>query len=234
MLQKKKSIKTSDLFDRMNISLVTMRRDLKELEREKVISIGYGYVKLNEKEDHSLFISRLKENYETKKKLINKAIEYIDEDDTLFMDESTTSYILGVELSKRFNRLHIITNGLNLLLHFSENSNFFVQSCGGTLQHGFNSLIGPKAEENLQQFSASKAFFSCSAIHENGLYELSTFTAKTKKIMLERSQTNYLIADSSKFKEVALYKSIELEMVKNIITNYKASFLPKHINRIIV
>ncbi len=176
----------------------------------------------------------MRENFDLKQKLIFKAIEFIEEDDTLFMDESTTSYILGTEIAKRFNRLHIITNGLNLLLHFSEYTNFFVQSCGGTLQHGFNSLIGPKAEENLQQFSAAKAFYSCSAIQENGLYELSTFTAKTKRIMLEKSQTNYLIADCSKFKEVALYKSIDLHMVKNIITDCKTPALPKFINRIVV
>ena len=221
LLAENSSMKTSKLADDLQVSLVTLRRDLKELQKSGLVVNGYGIVKMvnHEMDPDSFFLKRLKECRKAKEDIAERAIELVEENDVLFIDESTTCYVFALKLIKNFNKLHIITNGLNILLALSRISGFSVESSGGSLQYGFDSLIGPRAETFISSIYASKLFFSCAAYREGtGTFELSPFSASIKRRMLLSSNRRILLVDQSKFNAVAPFKMAGIDEIDDIVT----------------
>lgn len=229
ILNERKSISTDELAGLAEVSLVTIRRDLRELQSAGYIVNGYGFVKLIESElsDDSHFYRRLSNNRREKEIIAKGAVKYVDEGDVLFLDESSTSYVLALELVKNFQRLHIITNAVYTLTALSKAENFTVESSGGSLLHGFSSLVGPRAESNLKSMYAGKFFFSCRSFKEQqGTFEMSPFSASVKRIMLENSQENFLLFDHSKLGTISPFPLASVDEINNIITDTDDPRLP--------
>ena len=109
------------------------------------------------------------------------SINYVRENDVIFIGEGTTCYLFAKLLVKNFRKLNIVTNGLYALNVLAKASEFHVETIGGTLLHDFNSMVGPKAEAMIENMYINKFFFSCSAlINEKNTFELNPFVANIK------------------------------------------------------
>ena len=204
------------LLSNFDISLVTLRRDIKDLQDSGQVISGYGFIQKNSKDhsssfDHS-FLNRLSKNYEDKLTIVKKAISYVKENDVIFIGEGTTCYLFAKLLVKSFKKLNIVTNGLYALNVLAKASEFNIETLGGTLLHDFNSFVGPKAESMIENIYINKYFFSCSALIDNKkTFELSPFVANIKQIVFRRSEKKYLMIDKSKLNKVAPFYSITLD-----------------------
>jgi len=228
ILAERESVNTQELAGLLDVSLVTLRRDLRDLQKSGLVINGYGVVRaVNQETDpSSFFLKRLRVERESKEIIASKAIEYVEENDVLFIDESTTCYVFALRLSRKFKKLHIITNGINILLALSKVQGFSVESSGGSLQYGFDSLIGPRAESLVSSIYANKFFFSAASFRSDiGTFELSPFSASIKRKMLLNSSERILLIDSSKFGVIAPFKMAEVGEINRIITEEK-DFIP--------
>lgn len=229
LLRETNTMGTEQLANLLDISLVTLRRDLKHLQEINRVVVGYGFVKLIEQDltESADFNRRLSTNREEKQKLAVAAMDFVSEGDVIFLDESSTCYVLAVNLARVFDNLHIITNAVHTLQALSRSRSFTVESSGGSLQYGFNSLIGPRAESTLKTIYANKFFFSCRAFKlKEGTFELSPFSASIKRIMLENSQENYLLMDHTKLGAVSPFPFARTSEIHNIITDEDQPGLP--------
>jgi len=205
----------------LNVSMTTLRRDFKELKDRGAIFVGYGFVQTNhhphaESNMNKPFLKRLSENSDRKKIVVEKALEYVKEDDLIFIGEGSTCYMFTKLLIKNFSSLKIITNGLYSLNALSKAKNFNVEAIGGTLLTDFNSFVGPKAENMIEDIYVDKFFFSCGS-YRDGTYELSPFTASLKKKVLKHSKTHYLLIDSKKLETIAPFYAARPEEIDYII-----------------
>jgi DeoR family L-fucose operon activator len=229
ILNSRDSIPTEELSKVLCVSLVTLRRDLKQLQDSGMIVNGYGFIKKieNEESQDARFTKRLANNRAEKEKMARSALTFINEGDVIFLDESTTSYVLALSLVRSFSNLHIITNGVHTLLALSKAHGFTVESSGGSLMFGFNSLIGPRAEMMLKDMFANKFFFSCRAFRKNvGTYELSPFSASIKRIMLNNSEKNFLLVDHTKIGASSPFPFAKINEIQTIITDQKIEGVP--------
>jgi DeoR family L-fucose operon activator len=238
IIREKGSARTDELAGSLGVSMVTVRRDLKHLQEAGRIVIGYGFVKLLESDltESADFNKRLSSNREEKQKLAVAAIQFVEEGDVIFLDESSTCYVLALNLIRSFNNLHIITNAVHTLQALSRSRGFTVESSGGSLQYGFNSLVGPRAEETLRSIYANKFFFSCRAFKlREGTFELSPFSASIKRIMLENSEENYLLMDHTKLGTISPFPFAKTQEIHNVITDRDQPGLPHgKVKRIII
>ncbi len=222
ILSQEGTVKTEELSSKVGASITTLRRDLSVLQRLGYIVKGYGFVTLlggNPAENGS-FMKRLSMNREEKEKIAMKAINYVNEGDVIFLDESTTCYVFAQALVRRFKKLHIITNAIHTLLVLAQSPGFLVESTGGSLLSHFDSLVGPKAESNLKGIYAQKFFFSCKALKQDeGTFELNPFSASIKRIMLANSEENYLLVDHTKIGSVSPFFCIDISDIRHVITD---------------
>lgn len=147
LLTKKKEYKVDDLCKYFDVSLATIHRDLNDLEREGRVKKVHGGVLLNIVEDiETRNIIRMRTNINLKKKIAKKALEFVKNEDCLFLDNSTTCYYFAKELSEsKFKNIVIVTNSNLIPSLFIRNENIEVVSTGGILLKDLNCFVGHSA-----------------------------------------------------------------------------------------
>lgn len=222
-LQEKKECRVEELCTKFEVSLSTIHRDLNELEREGRIKKIHGGVLLNVVEDiETKNTIRLRTNVELKKRIAIKALEFVENGDCLFLDNSTTCYYFAKALSEsKFQDLLVITNSYLIPGLFLRNQNIQVVSTGGQLLKEFNCFVGPCAISTIDRFNGDKFFLSTAAISIDG--ELSdTFRPESdevKREMYKRSREHICLVDSTKFGRVGQSRIFSLTEIDRIITD---------------
>ncbi len=223
LLQEKKEYEIDKLYKYFDVSLATIHRDLNELEREGRVKKVHGGVLLNISEKvESRNVVRLRTNIKLKKKIAVKALEFVENKDCLFLDNSTTCYYFAEALSNsKFQDIVIVTNSFLVPGLFLENKNIQVVSTGGFLEKEYNCLVGQCAIATINEFNSNKFFLSIGVISLKG--ELSDDYRpnlnEIKREMFKRSKEHICLVDSSKFGHIGQSKVFSLSEIDKIITD---------------
>jgi len=227
LLNEKKEYKVDDLCKYFSVSLATTHRDLNELEREGRVKKVHGGVLLNVVEDiETRNIVRLGTNVKLKKKIAIKALEFVENRDCLFLDNSTTCYYFAKVLSEsEFRDIVIVTNSYLVPGLFIKNENIQVVSTGGLLLKEYNCFVGPCAVATINEFNGNKFFLSTGAISIKG--ELSDVyrhdSDEIKRVMFEKSKERICLVDSTKFDHIGQSKVFSISEIDKIITDGNCS-----------
>lgn len=223
LLQENKEYEIDKLCKHFNVSLSTVHRDLNELEREGRVRKVHGGVLLNVAEKvEPRNIIRLRTNVKLKKKIAAKALEFVENGDCLFLDNSTTCYYFAKALSEsKFMDIVIVTNSCLVPGLFLENKNIQVVSTGGFLEKEYNCFVGQCSIATINEFNGNKFFFSTAVISLKG--ELSDDYRpnlnEVKREMFKRSQERICLVDSTKFNRIGQSKVFSLSEIDKIITD---------------
>ena len=117
-----------------DVSDMTLRRDLLELEKEnKVIRVRGGAMSVLEVQKRSgeAYAQKSTINTDAKKVIAKKAVSLIDEGSSLFLDGGTTALYLAKELPDR--PCHVFTNGIAVAEELAHKKQPEVVLVGGTL-----------------------------------------------------------------------------------------------------
>jgi DeoR/GlpR family transcriptional regulator of sugar metabolism len=217
----------ADLKEYFGVSLSTIHRDLNELKREGWLKKFHGAVMLNELEDIETKINvRLRANIELKQKIAQKALEFVENDDCIFMDDSSTSYYFAQAISKSsIKNLIIITNSYSIPGAFFNNNNIQVVCTGGLLLKEYDCFTGPIAIDALKKFNGDKFFLSAGAITlKDGLSDIfRPEPEEVKKEMSRLCRQKICLVDSTKFGKTGISRTFLLSEIDMIITDSNCS-----------
>ncbi len=199
ILTKLKSVSVQMLTERINVSEVTIRKDLKLLEEKGKLIRTHGGAVLAEDQDHiRTFSMRTREFLSLKREIARKAKSLLHEDDTIYIDAGTTCALLADEIKDMSMR--VVTNSLDVLLKLSSSPQISLFSLGGSLRMEAGSFIGPFAIDTLKNFQIQTCFMGTSGISRDGKFSSqNTIEAQLKKLVLESSKRKIILADHSKF-----------------------------------
>ena len=216
-----------DLSASINVSTETIRRDLKELENESLLKRVHGGAVLTKKINGELSVNIRKNIFLDSKKIIaSKAIKYIVDGSTIFLDSSTTSIEIAEELF-RYNHLKVITHSLLIAEILSKNINIHLILIGGNFNAKNFSFIGYTAQEQLNRYLADICFISSTGVNEMGLLvDSSEDEAIIRRLMIEHSENKYYVLDDTKFYRSSTYVIGNLNQFTGILSNKK---LPKEL-----
>lgn len=222
IVNKKKSVRVSQLSKIFSVTEETIRRDLEKLKQENKIARSHGgAVSINL--DNSLEIPYFKRevmNVDEKREIAVEAIKHVDEGDKIILDASTTAWYMAKMLPEM--NLTVMTNSIKVAMALSNKEQITVISTGGTLLPQSLSYVGPLAESSLATYYFNKAFISCEGLHtERGLSESDEQQARIKEKMLQASNANFVLTDYSKFEVQAFSKISDINMIDHIITDSK-------------
>lgn len=212
--------KTSELSNIFNVSEMTVLRDLALLEKQGILKRVYGGAVLA-RDASGEISSMFREKIHTFEKNIiaQKAVQFIKEGDSIFLDASTTSLALAKRLYAKKNVI-VVTNGLDVINEIRKNDYIKLICPGGEFRSVTMSFVGNVAEEFLKNFYTDKAFISSAGISiKAGATEPNILQASIKKIMIENSNQNILLIDWSKFDKITLNKVCPLDDINTIITD---------------
>ncbi|MBV8256096.1 MAG: DeoR/GlpR transcriptional regulator [Chitinophaga sp.] len=226
-LQEKGSVSVLDLCKELDVSAVTIRKDLKLLEDKSLLFRSHGgattanpYTNdkpVNEKEH----IRR-----EEKQAIGQAAAALIDANDAIIIASGTTVQALARYIHPR-GQLTVITGALNVSLELLRHPEIEVIQLGGHLRNSSSSVTGPYAERVLADFSCSKLFLGVDGIDlEFGFTTTNIMEAHLNQKMMATAQKTIVLADSSKFGKRGFGRICGMEEVDEIITD---KGIPEHV-----
>lgn len=217
----------SELSNKFNVSNITIHRVLDELEEGKLVYKVRGGVKLiTPSSIDKRFDVRMRTNIELKRNIARKAITFIKEGDSIFLDASTTCLIFAKEIiRKNYSDLTVVTNSSFVVCELSKSPNIHVISTGGELQYNLNGLAGTLTLNFLASLHLNKAFVSSAGISiERGLMTSQTFIVEIIQKVIEITKEINLLIDSSKFLRETILTIAPVTSVTRIVSDNK---LPK-------
>ncbi len=208
-----------EVAEKIQVSKMTVRRDLERLENEGVVRRSFGEVSLV-KGLHTVRVAKIRaENMVTEKKAIAKAaFGLVPENCTVFMDAGST---VG-ELTRLLAKKHVVIATAcvqTALMAINKKASVFLS--GGQLdRESCYNLEGITAEHFFLKMNADFAFVSAGGVDiESGVSEFTQSNANLKSVMLERAKTKVLLADSSKYGVSKAFEACALSSFDIVITD---------------
>lgn len=226
-LKKHGYVKVSELSEELEVSEVTIRKDLKHLEDKKLLYRNHG----SASSLSSIISDRhidIKEKMQAEEKALiaKKAKTLIDVNDKIMIASGTTLLALANELNTSEN-ITVITSSVKVSLALCYNPNIEVIQLGGTMRKNSVSIIGHYAENILKSLSCDKLFLGVDGIDlDYGLTTSDMNEARINQQMIEASQKTIILTDSSKFSKRGFCKICDINQIHHIITDKEA---PSHI-----
>lgn len=220
LLQERGEISVNEISSNYNISEVSVRNDLTLLEKKGLLIRTRGGAIKTQPVNFDLNLNqRLKTNYKEKQKIGKKAATYINDNDTVVMDNGSTT----LEVARNLNGLKnikLITNSLPIADLVADFEGIEVIIPGGELRSEMRSLVGSMAEKSLSNYHCDLAFLGTDGIDvETGIYTPQIEEAALSQKMIEISKRVIVVSDSSKFGRKSFVKISDLKEIDLIITD---------------
>jgi len=213
-----------ELSNYFNISKSALYKDLEILKKQRFIRKVYGGLELSDinKQFHNFYRS-LQINTKQKILIAKEAVKLINDNDTIFIDGSSTTFFLCEELKKQnLKNVTIITNSIFIPQEFILNENFNVICTGGMLNKDVGTFGGDLWENLIiRNLHGNKFFFSSYGISKD-IGVLDPFIpgdTSMKKHFAHNSQKRICLADSSKFLVKGTINWLSLEEIDILISD---------------
>ncbi|MBP2448450.1 DeoR/GlpR family DNA-binding transcription regulator [Rhizobium leguminosarum] len=216
------TITVADLAASLDVSEMTIRRDLSELEKEGLLKrVHGGAVSSHGRSYEPPFTLRRDQATDAKRRIAEVAASMVEEGDSLALDVGSTVLELAKQLSKR-RGLTIVTPSVRILNHFINNKDIRLIVTGGILRNGEESLVGDLAAQAFRGLFVDKLFLGVGGLDaQNGLTEYNWDDALVKRAMIGSAKEVILLIDSSKFGRSAFAKIAELRDIHVVVTDVR-------------
>ena len=223
-LKKEGSVQVLDLCEELNVSSVTIRKDLKLLEDKQLLFRTHGGgTQTNPYTADRPVNEKVKIHSAEKLSIGEAAAQLVEPNDCILIASGTTVLSFAKKIKPQGN-LTVITAALNVALELIHHPDIEVIQLGGILRKSSSSVTGNYAEKILDDFSCSKLFLGVDGIDlEFGLTTTNMMEAQLNKKMIAAAQKTIVLADSSKFGKRGFGKICGLEDIEQVITDNKIS-----------
>lgn len=220
LLKKADSITIQEIAGTCQVSEITARRDLNDLEEEGLLIRTHGgAIKSEAVSNLFSFNNKLNRNKDKKIRVCATAAGYIHHGDVIFIDCGSTLYYLSRYI-KNLRNLKIITNSLPFIPELINYSGISITMIGGEIVNDRRAVYGPAAEQSISGYHARKAFIGADGVSlKNGLSSYDDKESAITRRMIENADKVYLLCDSSKLEKDSFIRFAPISVVNYLITD---------------
>ncbi|NLO99740.1 MAG: DeoR/GlpR transcriptional regulator [Clostridiaceae bacterium] len=216
-LQKESKVSVAKLSELLNVTEVTIRRDLEKLEAEGFLQRTHGGAVINnlvqdepaEEQSDKYLIER--------QEIADTAFHLVSDNDMIMITEGLTNVQVARRLSRK-NNLTVITNDVRIALEFKNSPSNNLILLGGDLNE--YAVYGQLAINNMQYFSFNHLFVEVDAINkQTGMMASSISKASLIQKAMQSAESTTVVCLAKYFGEKSLYRIGSIETADRIITN---------------
>lgn len=227
-LEEHGKVSITELSKEFGCSSVTVRNDIRELDKEdRLVRVHGGAVKkkISDVLPGMSAANSLNQHVEEKKQIVAYAYKFINDGDTLIIDDSSTCYFLALYIKNHpQKRLAILTNSILSATILAGCSHVELSMIGGNVGGHLAATMGEQACKSLQDVFVDRAFIGVHSVNFNvGLTSVNSPQMQMKQAILRTTSRVYVLADSYKFGAGYLEVICPLTEVYKIITDDKIS-----------
>lgn len=221
--------------EKLGVSDMTIRRDLKELDERKQLIRQHGGAQSVDYVDSSkqTLMNRTdgKELSHTEKKEIStKEKHYIarnaakliqNENETIFLGPGTTIELMTEYIT--LEKVRIVTNSLPVFNLLKEKDKYDLYLIGGSYRAHTGAFVGSVADEMVRKMGISKAFVGVNGIQDHWVSTFNIEEGKIQQLVLDAASSKFLVADAHKFNHRDFYNFYDLQKIDGLFTDYNLS-----------
>jgi DeoR/GlpR family transcriptional regulator of sugar metabolism len=217
LLAKRHQVKVTDLAEVLDVSQVTVRKDLDQLEERGLIRRAHGYASLDVADDVG---KRMAHNYAIKKRIARAAAETVEDGETVMIESGSCCAFLAEELVYSKKDVTIVTNSAFIANFIRRAPNAKIILLGGYYQPESQVLVGPMTSKCGEIFFSDKFF-----IGADGFLPTFGFTGKdhmrvqTIMDLAERAREVIVLTEAEKFRRQGVLGLVQLEKLAGVYTD---------------
>jgi DeoR/GlpR family transcriptional regulator of sugar metabolism len=190
-------LSVDELAHKFQVSPLTIRRDLEQLEKDGAILRTHGGCVLRAAME-SAYQQRVAQNFELKQAIGTAAAKQVKPGDAILINDGSTAFHVAANL-RGIDRLLVYTNSIPVIAELSRHPNIRLYILGGEYNPELHFLGGSLMEQVLESLHFDLVFLGTDAIDPNGECSvLDPDVCRLTEIMLRRGSRRILLADHTK------------------------------------
>jgi DeoR family fructose operon transcriptional repressor len=222
-LTEHKKATVAELVNYFEVSNTTIRNDLREMERDRLLIRTHGGAMLRMRTGYEpdTYENQIR-NVEEKKRIALAALDLIDDGDTIVLDTGTTTMELALVLATKKN-LRVITNDLLIGLLLEDSTSIIdILFIGGVMRKKYHCTLKYRnaTAEMLTGLTVDKAFITANGFSfEKGVTTPDLGLAEVKMLLMSVASTVVVLCDSSKLGNNYFIQIAPLDQIDKFITD---------------
>jgi DeoR family transcriptional regulator, fructose operon transcriptional repressor len=219
-VRQRSAVAADDLAREFDVSVETIRRDLRDLQRKGLLDRVYGgATQPAGRSSEGTFAARSTRHIQAKRAIATLAASLAEPGETIIIDVGTTALEVARALPEAF-RGRVLTNSVPAALELSGREHIEVMLSGGQVRGGDAACSGATADSFFQEFYADRAFLGSGGVHpEAGLTDYYPAEVVVRRTIIAHTAACYVLADSSKLGAIAVHRVCPLDRVTAVLTD---------------
>lgn len=220
LIQSDGRVLVGELSRSLGISQLTVRKDLEYLQGKGLVQRTHGgAIRI---QSSALFDPTLqekqKQHFRQKQRIAAAAAGMVKDGQCIMLDSGTTTTAVARAL-RGFSQLTVITNAVNIAAELAS-TDLEVILVGGSLRKNSFSLVGPLAEDVLQEMHADIVFLGVDGFDpEVGVTTPNFLESRVNRAMVKAARRVVAVCDSTKFKRRSLSRIVSPSEIHCVITD---------------
>lgn len=224
------AVRIEQLAERFDISIMTVHRDLDELESRGLLRKSRGVAtatstSLVESSD----VYRSSRETREKEALALHALELVEPGEAVMLDDSTTVLHLARHLPEK-SPLTVITNVLTIVNELRDTRGIDLLAIGGEYYGWCSAFMGGMTTQAIKELRADTFIMSTAAIVDDVVFHQKLETVDVKRAMFDSSARRILLVDHTKFEKRALHALAPLSAFDLVVVD--AATPQHHVDRL--
>ncbi len=221
LLKDKGIVRVDELSRDLEVSVITVRRDLAAMENEGLLERTHGgAIGSNLRVNEPSYNDKGRQNITHKSSIARKAASLVEEGETIFVNSGSTTALVLQELV-HVPRLTIITNNIGALNNLDIRPDCELILTGGTFRPGTSCLVGEEVINRLNLVYPTTTILGVDGVSfRKGLTSHNAHEAAVSRKMIEQASGRIIVvADSSKIGSLSLHTISPLPQVDALVTD---------------
>lgn len=210
-------VRLAELVALTGVSEPTIRKDLTELERQRLLRRTRGGAIGVEVHGEITLADRQPLNAEAKARIARACRALVGRGDSVYVDSGTTAEAIASVLD--VPDLNVLTNAVRVAEIIATRGIARHTLVGGQLRLLGGSLVGPVAIDTLRRFTVNVAFIGVSGVEADGISAADVSEGQLKQEVIEIAKRVVVPADASKIGQTDFYRIAGLGSVDTLVTD---------------
>jgi len=216
-LAAKKTVKISLLAEMLDVSNVTLRRDLDALEKRGIIRRSHGYASLEGADDTG---KRMAFYHSIKHRIAEIAAHTIEDGETVLIESGSCCALFAEELALSKKNVTIITNSVFIANYICNPQNVKIILLGGNYQPESRVLVGPVTAKCAESVYSDKFFIGVDGyVPGFGFTGRDLLRVETAGELAKRAKKVFILTESAKFQRHGAFNLLQFDKITGVFTD---------------
>ena len=212
------TLRASELASALGVSGETIRRDLMELQHQKLINRTYGGASRPFALEHSL-VDRKRQMIAEREAIAAAVADIVQPNEVLMLGAGATTFHVARRLAVKARDITVIVNDFAIAGALAANPSIRILCCPGRYHSSEGYVFGTQTVASINSYEANRAIVGATGIGSRGINDADEEAGAIYGAMVKRAAEAIIVADHGKFEQRALTIFAQWTEIDRLVTD---------------